>query len=129
MHQRYSLDAGVEISGQGKELLQAMLLPDPKKRIPLEAVMTHPWFTTNLPPEAATMNDSYLKAGFPASHQSPEAIKGLLEEAKGRAAPGRYGEPGSGGGAQDSYTAMIEDEIREVQRSQEVQQFVHQYGR
>lgn len=32
---------------------------------PLYPPQTHPWFVTNLPPEAATMNDSYLRAAFP----------------------------------------------------------------
>ena len=52
-------------SGEGRDLLQRMLLPDPAARIQLEQIMVHPWFTTNLPPEAATMNESYLRAAFP----------------------------------------------------------------
>ncbi|KXZ46593.1 hypothetical protein GPECTOR_42g804 [Gonium pectorale] len=84
VRQRYELPAHVEISEAGKSLLKRMLLPDPKQRIPIEEVMKHPWFTTNLPPEAPTMNESYLRAAFPAGHQSPEDIRRLLDEAKGR---------------------------------------------
>ena len=50
---------------EGRDLLQRMLLPDPASRIQFEQIMVHPWFMTNLPPEAATMNDSYLRAAFP----------------------------------------------------------------
>lgn len=59
-----------------------MLFPDPTQRIQLEQIMLHPWFTTNLPPEAATMNESYLRASYPPGHQKPEEIHRLLEEAK-----------------------------------------------
>jgi hypothetical protein len=59
-----------------------MLFPDPSQRIQLEQIMLHPWFTTNLPPEAATMNESYLRASYPPGHQKPEEIHQLLEEAK-----------------------------------------------
>ena len=48
---RYLLPEGVEISPDGCDLLQRMLLPDPAQRIQLEQIMVHPWFTTNLPPE------------------------------------------------------------------------------
>ena len=32
------------------ELLNAMLMPDPAKRITLEGIMKHEWFLENLPP-------------------------------------------------------------------------------
>lgn len=57
-------------------------------RIKLEEVMLHPWFTTNLPPEAASMNDSYLRAPFPPGHQKPDDIRAILEEAKVRGREG-----------------------------------------
>lgn len=52
-------------TAEGQDLLRRMLLPDPSARIQLEQIMVHPWFTTNLPPEAATMNESYLRQGLP----------------------------------------------------------------
>jgi serine/threonine-protein kinase SRK2 len=79
---RYTIPDGVEVSPEGRDLLQCMLLPDPASRIQLEQIMVHPWFTTNLPPEAATMNDSYLRAPFPPGHQQPDEIRQLLEGAK-----------------------------------------------
>ncbi|GAX76465.1 hypothetical protein CEUSTIGMA_g3910.t1 [Chlamydomonas eustigma] len=79
---KYTIPEDVEVSSEGRDLLQRMLLPDPATRIQLEQIMVHPWFTTNLPPEAATLNDSYLRAPFPAGHQQPDEIRQLLEGAK-----------------------------------------------
>ncbi|KAG2499808.1 hypothetical protein HYH03_002104 [Edaphochlamys debaryana] len=133
VRQRYELSPHVEISEPGKDLLRRMLLPDPKARITLEDVMTHTWFTTNLPPEAASMNESYLKAGFPAGHQSPDDIKRIIEEAKGRAAPRPAGAvPGAAPGAagEESYDSLMDSAINEdlrEHRSAELQQFVKTY--
>ena len=77
-----------------------MLFPDPTQRIQLEQIMLHPWFTTNLPPEAATMNESYLRASYPPGHQKVEEIHRLLEEAKMPAGGG-----GGGGHASSSHAA------------------------
>ncbi len=61
-------------AAEGRDLLQRMLLPDPSARIQLEQIMSHPWFTTNLPPEAATMNESYLRAAFPPGEDDSVAL-------------------------------------------------------
>mmetsp|Transcript_40234 Transcript_40234/g.89327 ORF Transcript_40234/g.89327 Transcript_40234/m.89327 type:complete len:381 (-) Transcript_40234:812-1954(-) len=114
VNMRYAMPEGVEISAEGRDLLQRMLLPDPNQRIQLEQIMRHPWFLTNLPPEAATMNDSYLKASFPPGHQRPEEIRQILDEAKMSS--------GASGGMlagvlhnanDDAYDASIENAIRE----------------
>lgn len=65
-------------TAEGQDLLRRMLLPDPSARIQLEQIMVHPWFTTNLPPEAATMNESYLRQGLP-----PGAFCAWGEEGRG----------------------------------------------
>ncbi len=65
VNMRYTIPDNVDTSPEGRDLLRRMLLPDPQQRIQLEQIMQHPWFVTNLPPEAATMNDTYLKASFP----------------------------------------------------------------
>jgi len=118
VNMKYSLPDNIEISAEGRDLLQRMLLPDPNQRIQLEQIMVHPWFVTNLPPEAATMNDSYLRAAFPPGHQRPEEIKRLLEEAKGHRGlghlPGLPGAPGGAGASMDECdSGMIEEAIQE----------------
>ncbi len=136
VRQRYELPPAVEVSPAGKELLTRMLHPDPRERIPIEAVMADPWFTTNLPPEAATMNANYLSQSFPPGHQTPAEIKGLLEEAKGRggrAGAGSGGPGGAaagGGGEGDADSLMMDTAIQEdlrENRSVELQQYVQTY--
>lgn len=82
VNMKYSMPENVEITAECRDLLTKMMLPDPNHRLRIEDVMKHPWFTTNLPPDAATMNSCYLSAPFPAGHQKPEEIKKLLEDAK-----------------------------------------------
>jgi hypothetical protein len=92
VNMKYSLPDNIEISGEGRDLLQRMLLPDPNQRIQLEQIMVHPWFVTNLPPEAATMNDSYLRAAFPAG----ECEWGCAQWPPGQQGrAGRWDEPAS----------------------------------
>lgn len=119
LNQRYSIPEAADTSAKGRDLLQRMLLPDPVHRIQLDQIRSHPWFLTNLPPEATTMNDSYLKAPFPAGYQRPEDIKQLLEEAKGVRhhhhagfGPNSPG-PMAGLGPHPSDSALIEDAIQE----------------
>ncbi|GLI66872.1 hypothetical protein VaNZ11_010863 [Volvox africanus] len=129
VRQRYELPTKVDISEPGKDLLKKMLLPDPKERITLEEVMKHPWFTTNLPPEAPTMNESYLKAGFPPGHQTTDEIKRILDEAKGRAGNSSTGS-GRSGASDESYDNMVDNAIIEdlrTHRSAELQRYVKTY--
>ncbi|KAG1679770.1 hypothetical protein FOA52_012681 [Chlamydomonas sp. UWO 241] len=130
---RYTIPEGVEVSPEGRDLLQRMLLPDPAARIQLEQIMVHPWFTTNLPPEAATMNDSYLRASFPSDHQRPEEIRRLLDDAKAPT-PGASMVTGMGD-AQEPDDASIENAIREdlqaygnASGSASLQQFINAHS-
>jgi hypothetical protein len=77
---RFPPDAG--ISAECIDLLQQMLLPEPHRRITVEGIMAHPWFNTNLPPEASSMNATYLSAAAPVGVLAPEAIRRLIEEAR-----------------------------------------------
>ncbi|KAG1669330.1 hypothetical protein FOA52_014892 [Chlamydomonas sp. UWO 241] len=106
----FAMPRSVEVSHDGTELVRAMLSPDPRTRITLEDIMVHPWFTTNLPPEATTMNEAYMRAAFPAGHQRPEDIRALLDTAK----VGMDAERGSDTGAMD---ASIETAIRDDMRA------------
>uniref|UniRef100_A0A7R9VAN1 Protein kinase domain-containing protein n=1 Tax=Chlamydomonas euryale TaxID=1486919 RepID=A0A7R9VAN1_9CHLO len=65
VNMQFAMPSHVEVSAEGKDLLQRMLAPDPKQRVQLEHIMVHPWFTTNLPPEATTMNEAYMRAELP----------------------------------------------------------------
>jgi len=93
--------------------------------------MVHPWFTTNLPPEAATMNDSYLRAAFPPDHQAPEEIRRLLDDAKITPSASMMAMTP----ADDAYDASIENAIREdlqaygrASGSASLQQFINTHS-
>ena len=48
-------------SSQVLHLLTQMLQPDPARRIPMSAIMEHPWFRAGLPPAALTMNTALVR--------------------------------------------------------------------
>eukprot|EP00775_Hariotina_reticulata_P011453 gene11453-11599_t len=47
----------------------------------LRITWAHPWYRTNLPPEAGSMNIAYLSAGPPPGNPGPEDIRRLIEAA------------------------------------------------
>jgi hypothetical protein len=79
---QYHFPPDAAISAECIDLLQQMLLPEPHRRITVEGIMAHPWFNTNLPPEASSMNATYLSAAPPVGVLAPEAIRRLIEEAR-----------------------------------------------
>lgn len=84
-----SIPPGVDISPLCHDLLRRMLVPDPDQRITMANIQRHKWFTTNLPPEALTMNDDFLKDVDYTGVQSEEEIKQLVMEAQ-KPGPGKH---------------------------------------
>lgn len=73
------------------------------------------------------MNDSYLKAGFPPGHQTPEEIKRILDDAKNR---GNSSGGKAGGAGDEAYDSMVDHAINEdlrTHRSAELQRYVKTY--
>ena len=56
----YTIPQDLPVSHGCKQLLQQLLVPDPRKRISMEEVLIQPWFCQELPPGALTMNSAYL---------------------------------------------------------------------
>eukprot|EP00798_Chlamydomonas_sp_ICE-L_P002768 gene2768-12643_t len=81
-NEKYVLTSSVLLSLECTDLLRRLLKPDPVKRISLDEVLAHPWFTKKLPPQACEMNDYYLSLPMPKEHQSPEQIRALLDKAR-----------------------------------------------
>ncbi|EFJ43983.1 hypothetical protein VOLCADRAFT_43640, partial [Volvox carteri f. nagariensis] len=52
----WAVPPGMTVTPQCLHLLTQMLVPDPAHRIPMAAIMEHPWFRSGLPPAALTMN-------------------------------------------------------------------------
>ena len=52
----------LQLSPEAQHLLHHMFRPNPAERCTTEDIMAHPWFTKNLPPELASLNDRLLAA-------------------------------------------------------------------
>ncbi len=57
-----SIFCAMQLSVEAQHLLQHMFRPNPTERCTTEDIMAHPWFTKNLPPELAKLNDRLLAA-------------------------------------------------------------------
>jgi hypothetical protein len=57
----YALPDSLGLTPECKALLKALLHPDSAQRITMAGIMADPWFRTDLPPDALTMNDRYIK--------------------------------------------------------------------
>lgn len=75
---RYEIPASLDLSEDCKDLLRRMLLPEPHRRITTEQILEHPWFNTNLPPEAATMNDRCLLLAPMPGVPQPDEVRSRL---------------------------------------------------
>lgn len=51
----------ISVSAECKDLVRGMLQNNPANRMTLQQIIDHPWFQTNLPEGALTMNDYYSK--------------------------------------------------------------------
>ena len=56
----YALPSHVVVTPECQDLLSKILAADPAQRITLSEVQKHPWFTKELPPGVAEMNDRLL---------------------------------------------------------------------
>jgi serine/threonine protein kinase len=78
---RFEIPNKLDLSDDCKDLLRRMLLPEPHKRITTEEILEHPWFNTNLPPEAATMNDRCLMLAPMPGVPDAETIRQIVHAA------------------------------------------------
>ena len=56
----YALPSHVVVTPECQDLLSKILAGNPAQRISLREVQKHPWFTKELPPGVAEMNDRLL---------------------------------------------------------------------
>jgi serine/threonine protein kinase len=75
---QYEIPDSFGLSEDCKDLMRRMLMPEPHKRISTEDILAHRWFNTNLPPEAATMNDRCLQLGQLAGVPDPDTIRQIV---------------------------------------------------
>lgn len=115
LRMEWSIPADVEVSPECRDLLCKLLVGDPRHRLTMAQIQQHPWFLTNLPPDALAMNDNFLAHTDYTGVQSEEDIKAVLASAAIPAPASRYAftNPGAGG-EDDNYEDIdgaIEDEL------------------
>lgn len=92
VNRKYEIYEKVKVSKECLDLLHQLLAPEPGERIKIEQITKHPWFLTNLPADAQSMNQRWLDTPFPPEHQSPDDIRQLLEQAKTKGVAYHYHE-------------------------------------
>ena len=66
---------GAQVSAEARDLLKELLEPDPKRRIPLQCVLAHPWFLRNLPPGYTRLNVALLVSRAGLNWHAPQRIR------------------------------------------------------
>jgi serine/threonine-protein kinase SRK2 len=107
---QWVMPAGVVVSEDAHDLLRKMLIPDADRRISIEEIQVHPWFTTHLPPNALNMNTSFMTSPEPESYQSVAEIKSILDVAQRPADSKFYDRDATGF---DAYEEMIDETIED----------------
>lgn len=77
----YQFPPHVRASGDLRDLLSKILVPDPSKRITVAGIQSHPWYLKDLPPGVAEMNDNLPTVPGPGV-QSAEEIAAVVREAQ-----------------------------------------------
>lgn len=80
LHVDYTVPPHVKLSEDCRNLLKTILVADPTKRITIDQIYHHPWYTKNLPPGVIEMNNKPQQA--PEGIQTVEEIKAIIEEAR-----------------------------------------------
>ncbi|GAX81597.1 hypothetical protein CEUSTIGMA_g9025.t1 [Chlamydomonas eustigma] len=80
LHVDYKIPSSIKVSDDCKDLMSRILVADPTKRLNIQDIFRHPWYTKNLPPGVIEMNSRPQPT--PEGLQSIEAVKKLLEEAR-----------------------------------------------
>jgi len=70
----------LKLSADCQDLMSKILTADPAKRITIDGIFHHPWYTKNLPPGVIEMNKR--PPPTPAGMQTVEQVKLILAEAR-----------------------------------------------
>ncbi|GIL60342.1 hypothetical protein Vafri_14963 [Volvox africanus] len=112
LRMEWSIPADVEVSPEGRDLLCKLLVGDPRHRLTMSQIQSHPWFLTNIPPDASAMNDNFLAHTDYTGVQSEDDIKRVLASAAIPAPASRFAFGAAG--YDDNYEdldAAIDDEM------------------
>ncbi|KAG1674284.1 hypothetical protein FOA52_013473 [Chlamydomonas sp. UWO 241] len=102
---RWAIPKDAEVSPECLDLLSRLIVADPAQRLNMAQIQAHPWFLTNLPPEALNMNDTCIASADYSGVQSVEDIQQMLRSAA-------VGSSGAGGPADaDADEDLLIDEM------------------
>ena len=59
----YDFPSQLKVSSSCRDLLSKILVDKPEKRITIPEIQKHPWYTEDLPPGVAEMNDNLPSPG------------------------------------------------------------------
>ena len=59
----YDFPSQLKVSSSCRDLLSKILVDKPEKRITISEIQKHPWYTEDLPPGVAEMNDNLPSPG------------------------------------------------------------------
>uniref|UniRef100_A0A7S1SVZ9 Protein kinase domain-containing protein n=1 Tax=Tetraselmis chuii TaxID=63592 RepID=A0A7S1SVZ9_9CHLO len=78
----YKFPKQVKISEACHDIMTKILVRDPNKRLTLQGIQAHPFYTKGLPKNFFAVNEQLKNAGLPPSLQTMQSIDAILQEAK-----------------------------------------------
>ena len=80
----YAFPSKKPMSESCKDLIKALLVKDPARRLTIEGVQRHPWFRQDLNPSVLTFNDGLIQQSKqnPVSEELLAQIRNLVQEAQ-----------------------------------------------
>jgi len=78
----YKFPKHLKVSDDCRDLMDKVLMRDPNKRLTLQGIQAHPFYTKGLPKNFFAVNEQLKKAGLPPGLQSLESIDSIIQEAK-----------------------------------------------
>ena len=78
---QWSFPSEISISTPCADLLKKIIVAEPARRLTIRGIVEHSWFQTDLPPNAMSMNDTYLSSDNYCDMQSEQEIRDMLSPA------------------------------------------------
>mmetsp|Transcript_32449 Transcript_32449/g.58064 ORF Transcript_32449/g.58064 Transcript_32449/m.58064 type:complete len:345 (-) Transcript_32449:136-1170(-) len=78
----YQIPKHLKVSTECRDLLARILVRDPERRLTLEGIQRHPFYTNDLPPNFFAVNQQLKAAPLPADLQTLESVDAIISKAK-----------------------------------------------
>ncbi|CAK0785101.1 hypothetical protein CVIRNUC_008307 [Coccomyxa viridis] len=114
MRAEYEWPASRQISRECKDLVSKVLVADPRRRMAIQDIQKHPWYRTGLPQglQIDAYNAHYVDLSKAANSSAlVDAIKRVMQEARGDADMASLGSPRpSGGRTDEAFNSLLEED-------------------